>query len=421
MNKRIWQYKTTFALVFLSLVLPVARSFGEGSSSPQLSAPAMTETTHATDSNDYGAHVLTEFIIAEVRPEAKVDHQTATELGPILKRPVDRIERLSAGELLQLGADSVSADQLVPIVCLLNPGDYVRVLATPRLLARTGHAEEVRIGDGSLPFVISATAFNLRLTVVAERQEEKREIGLDADIDLQLVQTLSAHPDWMHSSPNVPVLRHAVTTKARLQAVEGKWVMEPIGGTMPNRPADPNTRIIYLMARFNTIKSPAAASGTETTFITRDRVTTMLSRRLTVDDLFREIGAPATPVWHLTSWGRLDYSLPDVKRHVSFTCKGKYVIGAWYADTRIEGVTPATHELRVGYDGTGGYRFWFDNEVFGTLDALKTRLAAIPGGSIIEYLRGDDGDPGRPLMSVQDVTEFALFCECKDLAFCKTR
>ena len=85
---------------------------------------------------------------------------------------------------------------------------------------------------------------------------------------------------------------------------------------------------------------------TETYALSLSNVKSMLSKELTINELYEKLGSPLTVTEN--NYGSIIYQT-DKGKYITFSFKGPYVVGARYGDTSIEGVSTDILKLRVNY------------------------------------------------------------------------
>lgn len=151
------------------------------------------------------------------------------------------------------------------------------------------------------------------------------------------------------------------------------------------------------------------------THITYEQVKSLLSRELTIEELYSVIGQPIAAKTSTETPGRIKYKLPGKHNCILFTFKGNYIVEAVYDGKRIEGVSPTTYQLRISHNGPSRYKCWLNDEAFYSLNDLKRRLAELPQGAVVEYISSCSRWPGYPLQTREQIEDFESFFEKEGL------
>jgi beta-lactamase regulating signal transducer with metallopeptidase domain len=217
-------------------------------------SPAPEAVVSPPDVNDANDRVLTKFIVARVRPERKVDRQTAVELSLLLERSADRIAGSPVKQIIEEATDR-PVDECTAVVDLLNSRGYLETMATPQVLSRTGERSQIRISVDPNDARPGETVNDLRLTVVPKEVADKDAVQLPVDFELRVTKILPTPSGWTGAAQDRPMSVRETTGRFMLASEHGGYAVLPVADL---EPADPNAEILCLMASATVAKPQAA-------------------------------------------------------------------------------------------------------------------------------------------------------------------
>ena len=147
-------------------------------------------------------------------------------------------------------------------------------------------------------------------------------------------------------------------------------------------------------------------------------VKSMLSKELTVNQLYEKLGPPVFA--HENNYGNIMYQT-DEGEYVIFSFKGPYVVGAKYGDMFIEGDSHNILRLWTKYkqlkNGEYEFEYAINDRTFKNYDDLKEYISKLPRENVVEYPNPCSRfSPDQPFTSQEQVEDFKIFCEQHDVA-----
>jgi hypothetical protein len=158
---------------------------------------------------------------------------------------------------------------------------------------------------------------------------------------------------------------------------------------------------------------------TETYDLSLRNVKSLLSKELTINELYEKLGTPVTVTKN--NYGSIIYPA-DEGRSIIFSFKGPYVVGAEYRGKSIKGVSHNIFKLQTKYklleqqenDALIKYEFEYviNGRSFKDYNELKEYMSKLPKKSVVEYQSTDlNFFPNQPFTSNEQVEDFKIFCE----------
>lgn len=180
----------------------------------------------------------------------------------------------------------------------------------------------------------------------------------------------------------------------------------------------PTLLVVLLLSGCHRSRDKAVQSDPDLTGVSMEKVQSLLSDRLTRDELFAAIGEPVILPRPGATWGNLMYKLPADNKYLFFSYQGDYVVGARYDKTEISGVTDMIYKLTVLYqkddDRSAEYvwRYRLNVKTFDTYDQLKKHIATLPETAVVVYQVSCSTFPGdEPLRTKQQRNDLDAFCK----------
>jgi hypothetical protein len=174
---------------------------------------------------------------------------------------------------------------------------------------------------------------------------------------------------------------------------------------------------IILALQFFFVGCSKEIRDTETYDLSLSNVKSLLSKELTVNELYGKLGTPITATEN--NFGNIMYKANDGE-YIIFSFKGPYVVGARYGDVPIKGVSRNILRLWTKYkqqeNGEYGFEYAINGRTFKDYDDLKEYISKLPGKSVVEYPNTCiHFSPDQPFTSQEQVEDFKIFCEQNDI------
>jgi beta-lactamase regulating signal transducer with metallopeptidase domain len=201
----------------------------------------------ARDANDSSGQVLSKFTIVKVRPEKKVDQQTARELSRILDKPLDSVEGTSVRQVLQMAAGA-SADQFAAVGKLLSSSGDIEILTRPALLGQLGKRAEVNIEGDPNSAEPGETITGWKVGVLGNEMQDKYAVRLAVDLDLRLTKVAPPQPGSTGDANDLLRSIRSTHNSLVLEVPDGKCAVQALSGITQGPPTDPNGEAFYLIA-----------------------------------------------------------------------------------------------------------------------------------------------------------------------------
>jgi hypothetical protein len=154
-----------------------------------------------------------------------------------------------------------------------------------------------------------------------------------------------------------------------------------------------------------------------------DDVRVLLSKELTVNELYEKIGPPIVVTEQ--NWGNIIYKTAK-DDYLFFSFKGPYVVGAKYGETYINGISSNVLRLNVRNtlskqpinDPLKAFTFEYviNGQSFNDYSGFKKYLLKLPKKYVVEY---DNSclrlSPDQPFTSNEQIEDFKSFCQKNDI------
>jgi hypothetical protein len=151
--------------------------------------------------------------------------------------------------------------------------------------------------------------------------------------------------------------------------------------------------------------------------ISLDDVKILLSKKLTIHELYTKIGSPIRPK-NNSNWGNISYKLAD-GQYLYFWYKGEYIVSAKYGRTVLKGILPKIYKLSWSYKVSKQnnirhriFSYLISGHSFSDYDDLKKYMLTMPEKSIVEYQSTCIVSfKNQPFISIEQIEDFKSFCK----------